>query len=94
MKLVIAIGLLWGVIASQPVAEAPKIERPHWVIVATIVDLGTGAPLGQSLVGGSGVKFDDLGQCESVLDGVQPVLTDRFAVVLSCERVGPRELAV
>jgi hypothetical protein len=94
MKILIAMSLLCGVLAGQPVAELPKIEHPHWVIVATIIDRGTGAPLEQSLIEGPGMKFDDPGQCQSVLKQVGAILTDRLAMVLTCEEVGPREVAV
>jgi hypothetical protein len=94
MKMLMSMGLLCGLLAGQPVAEAPKIERPHWVIVATVIDLSTGAALRQSVIEGAGMKFDDPGECESILHKVPTVLTDRVAVILTCARVGPDEVAV
>jgi hypothetical protein len=94
MKMEIVTGLLCAVLAGQPLAELPRIERPYWVIVATIIDRSTGALLEQSQVVGPGMRFDDLGQCQSFLDKIGSALTDRLAMVLTCEQVGPRELAV
>jgi hypothetical protein len=94
MKLAITISLLCGVLAGPPVADAPKIERPHWVIVATVIDRSTGAALRQGLMTGPGMRFDDLRQCEAALEKAQPVATDEVALVFTCEQVGPRELAV
>ncbi|HUN74943.1 MAG TPA: hypothetical protein VMU40_10545 [Steroidobacteraceae bacterium] len=94
MKLEILTGLLCGMLAGQPVAELPKIEHPHWVIVATIVDRSTGTPLEESQIVGPGMQFDSLGQCQAMVHKAGTVLTDRLAMVLTCVQVGPREVAV
>jgi hypothetical protein len=94
MKLAIATALLCGVLAGQRVVDVPRIERPHWVIVAAIIDRSTGALLRESLMARPGMKFDDQSECQSALNKVQPVLTDEVASVFTCEQVGPREVAV
>jgi len=94
MKIEIVTGLLCGVFAGQPVAELPKIELPHWVIFATIIDRRTGAPLEEGQIVGPGMKFDNLDRCQSVVNKVGAVLTDQLEMVLTCEQVGPREVAV
>ena len=91
MKMTIAMALLCGLLATGRVAEAPKIERPHWVIVATFMNRSTGRLLGRSPIAGRGMHFTSE-QCTRFLSQVEPDKSDRVAVVLSCERVGPPEL--
>ena len=87
----IAMAVLCGLLPAQQVAVAPKIERPHWVVVATLINRSTGQLLGQSPIAGRGMQLTS-DQCTRVLSRVKPAQNDRVAVVLTCEKVGPPEL--
>ena len=91
MKITIAMALLGGLVPAQRVADAPKIERPHWVVVATLINRSTGQLLGQSPIAGRRMQLTS-DQCTRVLSRVKPAQNDRVAVVLTCEKVGPPEL--
>jgi len=91
VKMTIAMAVLWGLLPAQRGADAPKIERPHWVVVATLINRSTGQLLGQSPIAGRGMQLTS-DQCTRVLSRVKPAQNDRVAVVLTCEKVGPPEL--
>jgi hypothetical protein len=92
MKMAIAAALLCGLLVGQTAqAERAKIQRPYWVIIATIIDLRTGQPLDQGKLEGRELEFDDPGKCQSVVDRIRPIATDRVTAVLTCSRVGPVE---
>ena len=88
MKITIAMALLGGLVPAQRVADAPKIERSHWVVVATLISRSTGQLLGQSPIAGSEMQLTS-DQCRRILNQVEPAPSDPVAVVLTCERVGP-----
>jgi hypothetical protein len=81
-------GLLVGTDA-QP--EKATIERPHWVIMATIVDRTTGEQLEQNSLEGRAPEFDDPVKCQAIVDRVRPIATDRVTAVLTRARIGPAE---
>jgi hypothetical protein len=83
--------LLCGLPSVEQLEDAPRIPRPHWVIVARFIDRTTGQLLEQSAVAGSGMHLTS-SQCMKILHQVEPVQNQRVAVVLSCERVGPIEV--
>ena len=91
MKITIAMALLGGLVPAQRVADAPKIERPHWVVVATLISRSTGQLLGQSPIAGSEMQLTS-DQCTRILKQVEPAHNDQVAVVLTCEKVGPPEV--
>jgi len=91
MKLTITMAVLCGLLPTHRVADAPKIERPHWVIIATLIDRSTGQLLGQSPIAGRGMHLTSE-QCTRILNQVEPARHDQVAVVLTCERVGPAEV--
>ena len=91
MKMTIAMAVLCGLLPAQRVVDAPKIERPHWVVVATLINRSTGQLLGQSPIAGRGMQLTS-DQCTRVLSRVKPAQNDRVAVVLTCEKVGPPEV--
>jgi hypothetical protein len=84
--------LLWGLLVSQCVhAEEPNPERPHWIIIATIIDRNTGERVQQGKLGGRELEFNDPVQCKSIIEKVQPIKSDRVAAVLTCRKVDPAE---
>jgi hypothetical protein len=88
----IAVALLPGLLVGQHTqAREARIERPHWVIMATIIDLRTGQALHQGKLEGRELEFDDPVKCQSVVDRIHPIATDRVTAVLTCSRVGPVE---
>jgi hypothetical protein len=88
----VAVALLSGLLVGRPAhAEPAKIQRPYWVIMATIIDLRTGQPLDQGKLEGRELEFDDPAKCQAVVDRVHPIATDRVTAVLTCSRVGPVE---
>jgi len=91
MKMTMAMAVLCGLLPAQQVAEEPKIERPHWVVVATLINRSTGQLLGQSPIAGRGMQLTS-DQCTRLLNQVEPSHNDRVAVVLTCEKVGPPEM--
>jgi hypothetical protein len=93
MKMIIAMTVLCGLLPAQRVADAPKIERPHWIVVATLINRSTGQLLDQSPIAGRGMHLTS-DQCRRILNQVQPAPNDQVAVVLTCERVGPPEVAL
>ena len=42
MKMTVAMAALCGLLPAHRVADAPQIERPHWVVVATLINRYTG----------------------------------------------------
>jgi len=91
MKMTIAMAVPCGLLPAQRVADAPKIERPHWVVVATLINRSTGQLLGQSPIAGRGMQLTS-DQCTRILKQVEPAHNNQGAVVLTCERVGPAEV--
>ena len=92
MRSAAALALLCGLLVAQAVhAEPAKIQRPYWVIMATIIDLRTGQRLDQGKLEGRELEFDDPEKCQSVVDRIRPIATDRVTAVLTCSRVGPVE---
>jgi hypothetical protein len=91
MKTVVGMALLCGLPSAGRLEEAPRIPRPHWIIVATFTDRTTGQLLEQSAVAGNGLRLTS-SQCMKVLHQVKPVQTHQVTVVLTCERVGPTEV--
>jgi hypothetical protein len=92
MKMAIAAALLCGLLVGQTAQEEQaRIQRPYWVIIATIIDLRTGQPLDQGKLEGRELEFDDPVKCQSVADRIRPIATDRVTAVLTCSRVGPAE---
>jgi hypothetical protein len=88
----IAVALLPGLLVGQHTqAREARIERPHWVIMATIIDLRTGQALDQGKLEGRELEFDDPVKCQAVADKVRPIATDHVTAVLTCSRVGPAE---
>ena len=88
----VAVALLSGLLVGQAAhAEPAKIQRPYWVIMATIIDLKTGQPLEQGQLEGRELEFDDPAKCQSVVDRIHPIATDRVTAVLACSRLGPAE---
>ena len=85
-----AIALLFGFLVSQCAhAEESNLRRPHWVIIATIIDRTTGEQLGQTKLGNSGLVFDDPAQCKSIIRKVHPMTSANVTAVLNCLKVGP-----
>jgi len=91
MMMTIAMAVLCGLLPGQRIVDAPKIERPHWVVVATLINRSTGQLLGQSPIAGPGMQLTS-DQCTRILSQVEPTQNDRVAVVLTCEKVGPPEV--
>ena len=91
MKMTVAMAALCGLLPAPRVADAPQIERPHWVVVATLINRYTGQLLGQSPIAGRGMHLTS-DQCRRLLNQVEPAPSDQVAVVLTCERVGPTEV--
>ena len=92
MKMAIAVALLCGLSVGQLAhAEEAKVQRPHWVIIATLIDRTTGERLDQSKLEGRELEFDDQAKCKSTLDEVHVSASERFAIVLTCQKVGPTE---
>jgi len=91
MMMTIVMAVLCGFLPAHRVADAPKIERPHWVVVATVINRSTGELLGQSPIAGRGMHLTS-DQCTRILNQVEPAPNDQVAVVLTCERVGPTEV--
>jgi hypothetical protein len=91
-RMAMAVALLCGLLVGERAqATEARIERPHWVIIATIIDLRTGQPLDQGRLEGRDLEFDDAVKCQSVVDNIRPIATDRVTSVLTCSRVGPAE---
>jgi hypothetical protein len=91
MKTTIAMAILCGLLPAQRVADAPKIERPHWVVVATLINRSTGKLLDQTPIAGRRMHVTS-DQCTRILNQVEPAQNDQVAVVLTCEKVGPPEV--
>ena len=92
VKTVIAMGVLCGLLSGAWAGKPPTIPRPHWVIVATLMDRATGELLEQGPIVGRGMQFRSSGQCMRILHQVEPAENGYVAVVLTCERVGPPEV--
>jgi hypothetical protein len=92
MKPALALVLLSGLMVgtdAQP--EKATIERPNWVIMATIVDRTSGEQLEQTRLEGRALEFDDPVKCQAIVDRVRPIATDRVTAVLTCAKIGPAE---
>jgi hypothetical protein len=90
-----ALALLCGLLVGQLAhAERAKIQRPYWVIVATIIDLRTGQALDQGKLEGRDLEFDDPVKCQAMVDMIRPIATDHVTAVLTCSRVGPVEVSL
>jgi hypothetical protein len=89
MKIASVVTVLCGFLFGQcAYAEEAKIPpRPHWVIIATVVDQTTGEQLRQGKLGGRELEFDDPDECNAILGRVQPFADGRVAVVLACRKV-------
>jgi hypothetical protein len=88
----IAMALLPGLLVGQHAqARDVRIERPHWVIMATIIDVRTGQALDHGKLEGRELEFDDPVKCQAVVDKIRSIATDRVTAVLTCSRVGPAE---
>jgi hypothetical protein len=88
----VAVAVLSGLLVGPAAyAEPARIQRPYWVIMATIIDLRTGQPLDQGKLEGRELEFDDPAKCRSVVDRIHPIATDRVTAVLTCSRLGPVE---
>jgi hypothetical protein len=83
--------LLCGLLVGHTPVKEARIERPHWVIIATIIDVRTGEPLDQGKLEGRELEFDDPVECQAVVDRIRPIATVRVTAVLACLRVGPAE---
>jgi hypothetical protein len=95
MKVATALILVWGLLVNESAhAEKPKIPRPRWVTVATVIDMITGERLGElELAGSAEREFDDPIQCGSAARKVGPLFANNHtAVVLTCRKVGPPEV--
>src|ERR1700733_211776 len=90
-RIVLAIfcGLLLAHLAP---AKAAAIQRPYWSIVATVIDRSTSEQLKQATITGQGLEFDDRAQCLALVRKLPPAKSDQFAVVLTCQRIGPGEV--
>ena len=88
----VAVALLSGLpVSGHTQAREARIERPHWVIIATIVDVRTGQALDQGRLEGRELEFDDPAKCQAVVAKIHPIATDRVTAVLTCSRMGPVE---
>jgi hypothetical protein len=91
----VAVALLSGLLVGQAAhAERAQIQRPYWVIMATIIDLRTGQALDQGKLEGRELEFDDPVKCQAVVDKIHPIATDHVTAVLKCSRVGPAEVSL
>jgi hypothetical protein len=92
MNIALASVLLLGLLAGPSAnADESKTLRPHWVIMATIIDPTTGEQLQQSRLGGPELKFDALAECTSIIHKTRLVSNEHVAAVLTCKRVDPAE---
>ena len=89
MKLIVAAGLLCGLLVAQySHAEKQRPQPSRWVIIATIIDRDTGEQLRETKLGGAELEFDDPVECKAIIDLAHPAPTDRTAAVLTCREVG------
>jgi len=65
------------------------LRRPHWVIIATIIDRTTGEQLGQTKLTDPELVFHDPVQCKSIIRKVHPITSANVTAVLTCLKVGP-----
>jgi hypothetical protein len=91
MKLGMVLLLLVLLIGQSVHADEKEIQRPHWVIVATIIDLATGERVAQGKLGGPELQFDDLATCKSVIERVHTIPSEHSAAVLVCRKVESRD---
>jgi hypothetical protein len=91
MKFGIVLLLLVLLIGQSVHADQKEIQRPHWVIVVTIIDLNTGERVAQSKLGGPELEFDDLATCESVIQRVRTIPSEHSAALLKCRKVESRD---
>jgi hypothetical protein len=86
MKRAMAMVLFGLVVAQFAQAEEPDTQRPHWVIVLTVIDRGTGKPLRQSKLGGPELEFESAELCKSILQRIKSVDTEQLTTVLTCRK--------
>jgi hypothetical protein len=95
MRSAAALALLCGLLVGQAAhAERAKIQRPYWVIMATIIDLRTGQALEQGKLAGRDLEFDNPVKCQEMVDMIRPIASGNVTAVLTCSRVGPVEESV
>jgi hypothetical protein len=95
MRSAAALALLCGLLVGQAAhAERAMIQRPYWVIMATIIDLRTGQALVQGKLEGRELEFDDPVKCQEMVDMIRPIASGNVTAVLTCSRVGPVEESV
>jgi hypothetical protein len=70
-------------------AEAPDISRPHWVIIATVIDKTSGKPILQTELDGGKLELDSAGQCYFILRKLHPVADEQLTMILKCSKVAP-----
>jgi hypothetical protein len=87
-----ALALSCGLLVGQAAhAQQAKIQRPYWVIMATIIDLRTGQALDQGKLEGRELEFDDPVKCQAIVGKIHPIAIDHVTAILTCSRVGPVE---
>jgi hypothetical protein len=90
MKMAMAL-VLFGLLVGQfAQAEEPDPQRPHWIIVVTVVDRDTGQPLQQSKLGGPELEFESAAHCKSILEKIEPFKSEQLATVLTCRKEAAR----
>jgi hypothetical protein len=95
MRSAATLALSCGLLVGQAThAERAKIQRPYWVIMATIIDLRTGQALVQGKLEGRELEFDDPVKCQEMADMIRPIASGNVTAVLTCSRVGPVEESV
>ena len=78
--------LSFGLLLGQDVHAEQGVQRARWVIIATLTDRTTGAPIKEVELGPE-LEFADPVECKAVVDKVKPVQTDQIATVLTCRRI-------
>jgi hypothetical protein len=95
MKIATSLLLLLGLTVGQgPHAEEPNIQRPHWVIIETIIDRRTGEPVKEVKLGGPELEFDNSLKCKSIIDNVHLTPSNYTIATLTCRRVVPARRVV
>jgi hypothetical protein len=90
-KTLTALAVLSGFLAGQPAhTQEPDDRRPHWIVVATIIDRTTGRRLRQVKLGGPELEFEDAARCKTMLEKIRPVENEDVAAVLTCEKLPGR----
>lgn len=86
------LGLLIGQLAQAE--QQPDPQRPHWIIMLTVIDRDTGKALRQSKLGGSELEFESAAHCKSILEKIETLAADRVTTVLTCQREAPPPVTV